>query len=142
MCAMCGRVAQGSVQSAECRVPCLLHTCPAPPPCHAHAGEAWEAACGEAAGGSGRTVVVVAHAAVLAVLVCRALGLGPESLGRFRFDTGCATLLEFTDEGAGGNAGLGSAVVRTLNYSSHLGRWAVPLTREEEDEVCGIDGCM
>jgi broad specificity phosphatase PhoE len=80
-------------------------------------------------------VVVVAHAAVLSAFVCRALGWGAESLGRFRFDTGCVSLLEFPDGAAA------PCVVRTLNYSWHLGRWAVPITRDDDD-VCGIDGCM
>ena len=35
-------------------------------------------------------------------------------------------------------------VVRCVNYTAHLGRWAIPVTREDLDseKVCGIDGCF
>ena len=34
--------------------------------------------------------------------------------------------------------------VRCTNYTAHLGRWSVPVTREEGEMegVCGIDGCF
>ncbi len=99
-------------------------------------GKAWDAACAAAGTGDGCTVVVVAHAAVLAALVCRCLGLDREGLGLFRFDTGAVSIVDFAD----GVAAPGT--LRTLNYSAHLGRWAVPLTLDDLDEVCGIDGCM
>jgi Histidine phosphatase superfamily (branch 1) len=147
LCASCLMHAQECIR---CRSLLLSRACEhwvsAMPP-SGSAGEAWRVACNEAAAGSGRTVVVVAHAAVLSALVCYALGLGPESLGRFRFDTGCVSLLEFPDGvptgggSEGSSSSSGAAIVRTLNYSSHLGRWAVPLNREDDD-VCGIDGCM
>jgi len=89
--------------------------------------------------GGGRTVVVVAHSAVASALVCHCLGLGPEGLPLFRFAAGGATVIDFPEGPHVPNTG----VVRTLNYTAHLGRWAVPITPEDErNEVCGIDGCF
>ena len=34
---------------------------------------------------------------------------------------------------------------RCVNYTAHLGRWAIPVTRDADDlgdKVCGIDGCF
>lgn len=35
-------------------------------------------------------------------------------------------------------------IVRCINYTAHLGRWAIPVTREDldSDKLCGIDGCF
>lgn len=35
-------------------------------------------------------------------------------------------------------------IVRCVNYTAHLGRWAIPVTRDDLDseKVCGIDGCF
>lgn len=34
-------------------------------------------------------------------------------------------------------------VVQCTNFTAHLGRWAVPVTRDDaEYAVCGIDGCF
>ncbi len=39
-----------------------------------------------------------------------------------------------------------SLLCRCVNYTAHLGRWAIPVTRDAEDmgddKVCGIDGCF
>lgn len=37
---------------------------------------------------------------------------------------------------------LGGGVLRCANYSAHLGRWAVPVTMDDWELVCGIDGCF
>ncbi|KAI8464921.1 MAG: phosphoglycerate mutase-like protein [Monoraphidium minutum] len=93
-----------------------------------------------AAGGGGapRTVVVVAHSAVAAALVCHCLRLGPEGLPLFRFSAGGATVIDFPD---GVHAPSGG-VLRCLNYTAHLGQWAAPITPEDGNEMCGIDGCF
>jgi broad specificity phosphatase PhoE len=97
------------------------------------------AADGGAAPAARRTVVVVAHAAVASALVCHCLGLGPEGLPLFRFAAGGATVIDFPE----GPHVPGGGVVRALNYTAHLGRWAVPITPEDErSEMCGIDGCF
>lgn len=84
-----------------------------------------------------RTVVVTAHSAVLAGLLGHCLGVGQRSLALFRHDTGGVSIIDFPD-----GARTGDGVVRCVNYSAHLGRWAVPVTCEDLDLVCGIDGCF
>ncbi len=123
---------------------------------------AWAACAAAAAAGGGANVVVVAHAAVLSALVGKCLGLGPEALGMFRFETGGVSILEFPSVSRAAPAGAGEAsasssssdseqeerwdagegVARCLNYTAHLGRWAVPITRDDYQEVCGIEGCF
>ena len=44
-------------------------------------------------GDGGRTVVVVAHSAVIAALLCHTLGLDRGNLSRFRTDAGGASAL-------------------------------------------------
>lgn len=34
-------------------------------------------------------------------------------------------------------------VLRCCNYSSHLGRWAIPISQTfAEEDLCGLDGCL
>ncbi len=73
----------------------------------------------------GRNIVVVAHAYITAALICHCLGLGKDAVSWFRMDPGGVTILDFPD----GHDGDG--VVRCVNYTAHLGRWAVPITRED-----------
>ena len=99
-------------------------------------GTAWRQVHAGAMAEGGGTVCVVAHAAVHAALLCHCLGLTERDLGRFRLSTAGVTVIEFpfSDD-------LG--VVRCHNFTAHLGRWAVPITSEEEETlVCGIDGCF
>jgi len=84
----------------------------------------------------------VGHAAVMSALICHALGLGPEALPLFRFDNGGVSILDFPDGTHTPAPGGGYGNIRTLNYTAHLGRWAVPITRDDLDGVCGIDGCF
>jgi hypothetical protein len=46
-------------------------------------------------------------------------------------------VVDFPD-GAVGGAGN----IRACNYTAHLGRWSVPITPEDMEAVCGIDGCF
>lgn len=92
--------------------------------------DAWDYLISEAApsahdAGGGRSIVVVAHAYITAALVCHCLGLGQDAVSWFRKDPGGVTILDFPD----GHEGQG--VVRCVNYTAHLGRWAVPITRED-----------
>lgn len=47
------------------------------------------------------------------------------------------TVVDFPDK-----PGKSNGVVRCANYSAHLGRWAIPITRDDLDAICGIDGCF
>mmetsp|Transcript_37750 Transcript_37750/g.67665 ORF Transcript_37750/g.67665 Transcript_37750/m.67665 type:complete len:126 (-) Transcript_37750:226-603(-) len=87
--------------------------------------------------GEGRTVVAVAHASVIAAFICLTLQLPGDRLGTFRIDTAGVTVIDFPDNSTDG---LGN--VRCSNYTAHLGRWAVPITVEDMDLVCGVDGCF
>jgi probable phosphoglycerate mutase len=101
-------------------------------------GAAWTKLLDAVDHNGGSNVVVVCHAATAAALVSHCLSLGPEGLPLMRFDAGGVSIIDFADgakHGAGG-------VVRTHNYTAHLGRWAVPITRDDLDMVCGIDGCF
>ncbi|KAF6263231.1 phosphoglycerate mutase-like protein [Scenedesmus sp. NREL 46B-D3] len=84
----------------------------------------------------GSNVVVVCHAATAAALASHCLQLGPEGLPLMRFDAAGVSIIDFPDGARSGG------VMRCLNYTAHLGRWAVPITRDDMDMVCGIDGCF
>jgi probable phosphoglycerate mutase len=98
-------------------------------------GRAWRSALTAATEGEGGTCCVVAHAAVHAALICHCLNLSEQELGRFRMSSAGLTVIEFpfSDE---------IGVIRCHNYTAHLGRWAVPISRDNEVLVCGIDGCF
>jgi 2-carboxy-D-arabinitol-1-phosphatase len=98
-------------------------------------GRAWRSVHAAATEGEGGTCCVVGHAAVHAALVCHCLKLSKQELGRFRMSTAGLTVIEFPfDDGTG--------VIRCHNYTAHLGRWAVPISRDNEVQACGIDGCF
>ena len=70
-----------------------------------------------------RTVVVVSHPTVHITMLAHCLGLSQAALGSYHLDTGSLSVVDFPD-GASGRG-----IVRCLNYTAHLGRWAVPVTR-------------
>lgn len=89
------------------------------------AGCAWKAVLEHMDGNSsqeGNNVVVVGHETMHTAMVGHCLGLTPSSLGTFHVDTGSLSVIDLPD----GPSGRG--VVRCLNYTAHLGRWAVPIT--------------
>ncbi|KAH7296788.1 hypothetical protein KP509_26G038700 [Ceratopteris richardii] len=69
-----------------------------------------------------KNVVVVAHEVIHTAMIGHCLGLTPASIGTFHVDTGSISVVDLPD----GPSGRG--VVRCLNYTAHLGRWAVPIT--------------
>uniref|UniRef100_A0A061QWF0 Putative phosphoglycerate mutase n=1 Tax=Tetraselmis sp. GSL018 TaxID=582737 RepID=A0A061QWF0_9CHLO len=99
--------------------------------------EAWAALLRAADGNGGQPVVAVAHASVIAALLCHCLDLPENKLSIFRTDPGGITIIDFPD-----GAEDGRGVIRCSNYTSHLGRWAVPITPDSLDLVCGVDGCF
>lgn len=72
---------------------------------------------------SERVVVAVGHPAIHLALICRCLGLPMEYLSSFHLDEGSVSVIDFPD----GPRGRG--VIRCTNYTAHLGRWAIPITR-------------
>lgn len=84
-----------------------------------------------------RNVVVVGHSIMTAAMLGHCLGLGQESMSLFKADCGGVTVVEFPRE-VTPEAG----VVQCINYTAHLGRWSVPITNDDMDSVCGIEGCF
>ena len=70
-----------------------------------------------------RNVVVVGHPAVHIALIAHCLNLTVEWMGSFHLDAGSVSVIDFPD----GPSGRG--VIRCMNYTAHLGRWSIPVTR-------------
>ncbi|CAI5471972.1 unnamed protein product [Closterium sp. Yama58-4] len=91
------------------------------------------------------TVIVVGHETVFQAMLASCLKLPHDALGSFRLDPGSITVVDFPDgvgepkdsnesDNKGNSAAeiaagvVGQGVVRCINYTAHLGRWAVPVT--------------
>ncbi|KAJ7567406.1 hypothetical protein O6H91_02G145900 [Diphasiastrum complanatum] len=72
--------------------------------------------------GEEKTLVVVGHEIVHVAMLGHCLGLSQAFFGSFRLDSGSLSVIDFPD----GSTQRG--VIRCLNYTAHLGRWAVPVT--------------
>ncbi|KAJ4969997.1 hypothetical protein NE237_003096 [Protea cynaroides] len=70
-----------------------------------------------------QNVVVVGHPAVNIGLIGHCLNLSKEWMCSFHLDDGSISILDFPD----GPTGRG--VIRCVNYTAHLGRWSIPITR-------------
>lgn len=87
-----------------------------------------------------KCVVVVAHAAVHAALICHALELSPESTSLFRLYPGSISVVDFPQ---GVLNGPGNVVC--TNSMSHLEEADSSITdyeEEDDDDVCNWDGCF
>ena len=73
-------------------------------------------------------VVAVGHPVVHIALMGHCLNLTKDWLGFFHLDAGSISVIDFPD----GPAGKG--VIRCINYTAHLGRWSIPLTRSTLDD--------
>lgn len=74
-------------------------------------------------------VVAVGHPAIHIAMLGHCLKLTKEWIGSFHLDAGSVSVVDFPD----GPAGKG--IVRCINYTAHLGRWSIPITRSSpEDE--------
>ncbi|KAG6477122.1 2-carboxy-D-arabinitol-1-phosphatase-like [Zingiber officinale] len=72
---------------------------------------------------SERNLVVVGHPALHVALIAHCLNLTTEWMDSFHLDAGSVSVIDFPD----GPAGRG--IVRCINYTAHLGRWSIPVTR-------------
>ncbi len=104
--------------------------------------DAWDQLQVEAHRDGGKTVAVVTHSPLISAMLCHCLGLGSTDLSLFRTGGGSITIIDFPDVAQA--EGLAHGIVRCTNFTAHLGRWAVPVTRDDSVEyaVCGIDGCF
>lgn len=94
-------------------------------------GVAWESLVDEVskgADGEENVVVAVGHPALNIAVMGHCLNLTKEWLGSFHLDAGSITVVDFPD----GPAGRG--VIRCINYTAHLGRWSIPITRPSLDD--------
>ncbi|KAF6152512.1 hypothetical protein GIB67_023206 [Kingdonia uniflora] len=71
---------------------------------------------------SEKNVVVVGHPALHIALLVHCLNLKKELLGSFHLDGGSVSVIDFP------NGPAGRGVIRCVNYTAHLGRWAIPVT--------------
>ncbi|BDA42581.1 probable phosphoglycerate mutase GpmB at N-terminal half [Coccomyxa sp. Obi] len=103
--------------------------------------DAWRQLQVEAHRDGGKAVAVVTHSPLISAMLCHCLGLGSSDLSLFRTGGGSITIIDFPDVAQA--EGLAHGIVRCTNFTAHLGRWAVPVTRDDvEYAVCGIDGCF
>ncbi|KAK3032663.1 hypothetical protein RJ639_034929 [Escallonia herrerae] len=88
-------------------------------------GKVWKLLLDELSGESetGNTVVAVADLAIHIALLGHCLNVTKEWMGSFHLDAGSISVLDFP-EGPGGRG-----VIRCINYTAHLGRWSLPITR-------------
>ncbi|XP_057456015.1 probable 2-carboxy-D-arabinitol-1-phosphatase [Lotus japonicus] len=92
-------------------------------------GKAWESLLGEIRDESmsGDVVVAVGHPMIHIAVMTHCLNLTKDWLGSFHLDAGSVSVIDFPD----GPKGRG--VIRCINYTAHLGRWSIPITRPTED---------
>uniref|UniRef100_A0A1J3GU85 2-carboxy-D-arabinitol-1-phosphatase n=1 Tax=Noccaea caerulescens TaxID=107243 RepID=A0A1J3GU85_NOCCA len=90
-------------------------------------GKVWESLLDELSdedkSNPGDAMVVVGHPMAHISLIAKCLNLNKECLGLFHLDAGSISVIDFPD----GPSGRG--VIRCTNYTAHLGRWSVPITR-------------
>ncbi|KAL4560807.1 hypothetical protein LXL04_032961 [Taraxacum kok-saghyz] len=93
-------------------------------------GTAWKSVLEELSNESEpeNVVVAVSDPIVNIGLLGHCLRLTKEWMGSFHLDAGSISVIDFPD----GTAGRG--VVRCINYTAHLGRWSIPITRPTQDD--------
>ncbi|XWS28615.1 hypothetical protein CRYUN_Cryun25bG0085900 [Craigia yunnanensis] len=75
-----------------------------------------------------KIIVAVGHPVAHVALMGHCLNLTKEWLGSFYLDAGSISVVDFPD----GPTGRG--VIRCINYTAHLGRWSIPITRSTVDD--------
>ncbi|XP_068659912.1 probable 2-carboxy-D-arabinitol-1-phosphatase [Aristolochia californica] len=75
-----------------------------------------------------KNVVVVGHPVVHVALIGHCLNLSKECMESFQLDAGSISVIDFPE----GPTGRG--VIRCINYTAHLGRWSIPVTRPSVDD--------
>lgn len=70
-----------------------------------------------------RNLVVVGYPALHVALIAHCLHLTTEWMDSFHLDAGSVSVIDFPD----GPSGRG--IIRCINYTAHLGRWSIPVTR-------------
>ncbi|KAJ6765779.1 BROAD-SPECIFICITY PHOSPHATASE YOR283W-RELATED [Salix purpurea] len=92
-------------------------------------GKAWQSLLNELSDESKpeKIVVAVGDPAIHIALMGHCLNLTADWMGSFHLDAGSISVLDFPD----GPTGRGT--IRCINYTAHLGRWSIPITRSTID---------
>ncbi|KAF5751598.1 2-carboxy-D-arabinitol-1-phosphatase [Tripterygium wilfordii] len=90
-------------------------------------GKAWQSISDELSEESEpeKIVVVVGHPAIHIALMGHCLNLTKEWMGSFHLDAGSISVIDFPDA---------RGIIRCINYTAHLGRWSIPITRPTMDD--------
>lgn len=93
-------------------------------------GKAWQSLLNELSdeSKSEKIVVAVGDPAIHIALMGHCLNLTEDWMGSFHLDAGSISVLDFPD----GPTGRGT--IRCINYTAHLGRWSIPITRSTIDD--------
>ncbi|OAY38154.1 probable 2-carboxy-D-arabinitol-1-phosphatase [Manihot esculenta] len=93
-------------------------------------GKAWQSLLNELSDESEpeKIVVTVGHPAMHIALMAHCLNLTKDWTASFHLDAGSISVVDFPD----GPTGRG--VIRCINYTAHLGRWSIPITRSTADD--------
>ncbi|CAI9105554.1 OLC1v1004495C1 [Oldenlandia corymbosa var. corymbosa] len=93
-------------------------------------GKAWKCLLAELAAGSEEENVLVAvgHPALHIAMLGHCLNLTEEWIGTFHLDAGSISVVDFPD------GATGRGIIRCINYTAHLGRWSIPITRPTSDD--------
>ncbi|KAG6778084.1 hypothetical protein POTOM_017929 [Populus tomentosa] len=93
-------------------------------------GKAWQSLLNELSDESKpeKIVVAVGDPAIHIALMGHCLNLTADWMGSFHLDAGSISVLDFPD----GPTGRGT--IRCINYTAHLGRWSIPITRSTIDD--------
>ncbi|CAK7329296.1 unnamed protein product [Dovyalis caffra] len=93
-------------------------------------GKAWQSLLNELSDESEpeKIVVVVGDPAIHIALMGHCLNLTKDWMGSFHLDAGSISVIDFPD----GPTGRG--VIRCINYTAHLGRWSIPITKSTIDD--------
>ncbi|KAJ9558873.1 hypothetical protein OSB04_013487 [Centaurea solstitialis] len=94
-------------------------------------GTAWKSLLNELSNNGSEqdnVVVAVGHPIVTIGLLGHCLNLTKDWMGSFHVDAGSISIIDFPD----GPSGRG--VVRCINYTAHLGRWSIPITKATQGD--------
>ncbi|GLU19240.1 hypothetical protein SLE2022_355010 [Rubroshorea leprosula] len=93
-------------------------------------GRAWQKLLTELSDGSDpeKIVVAVGHPVLHIAFMGQCLNLTKDWMGSFNLDAGSISVIDFPD----GPTGRG--IIRCINYTAHLGRWSIPITRTTVDD--------
>lgn len=90
-------------------------------------GKVWQALLDELSDPAD-VVVVVGHPILHIALMTHCLNLSKDWIGSFHLDEGSVSVIDFPD------GPIGRGIIRCINYTAHLGRWSIPITKPTMDE--------